>query len=143
MKKRLLAMLMVLSMALSILPMSAMAAPDGDEEAGKKQAEAQISGGTSAEYYTYDGESWSEKGETSPEVKNNEENPKVTVSKQIRPTGTENQFDIALKVEAKEAIETSTKSPDAAVVLVIDVSPSMDYCATCGKTMGRYHDKQQ
>ena len=100
MKKRLLAMLMVLSMALSILPMSAMAAPDGDEEAGKKQAEAQISGGTSAEYYTYDGESWSEKGETSPEVKNNEENPKVTVSKQIRPTGTENQFDIALKVEA-------------------------------------------
>ena len=141
MKKRLLAMLMVLSMALSILPMSAMAAPDGDEEAGKKQAEAQISGGTSAEYYTYDGESWSEKGETSPEVKNNEENPKVTVSKQIRPTGTENQFDIALKVEAKEAIETSTKSPDAAVVLVIDVSPSMDYCATCGKTMGRYHDR--
>ena len=141
MKKRLLAMLMVLSMALSILPMSAMAAPDGDEEAGKKQAEAQISGGTSAEYYTYDGESWSEKGETSPEVKNNEENPKVTVSKQIRPTGTENQFDIALKVEAKEAIETSTKSPDAAVVLVIDVSPSMDYCATCGKTMERYHDR--
>lgn len=36
MKKRLLAMLMVLSMALSILPMSAMAAPGdggGDQEA--------------------------------------------------------------------------------------------------------------
>ena len=40
MKKRLLAMLMVLSMALSILPMSAMAAPGdggGDQEAANQK----------------------------------------------------------------------------------------------------------
>ena len=43
MKKRLLAMLMVLSMALSILPMSAMAAPGdggGDQEAAESDCEA-------------------------------------------------------------------------------------------------------
>lgn len=46
MKKRLLAMLMVLSMALSILPMSAMAAPDDGSGGQDETSQVVNPGGT-------------------------------------------------------------------------------------------------
>ena len=102
MKKRLLAMLMVLSMALSILPMSAMAAPGdggGDQEAANQIAKQ--------------GEEKTTKDK------------KVKHSKRIEQTD-ENTFDITLTVQTKETIEEQVVSEDAAVVLVLDVSNSMD-----------------
>lgn len=56
-----------------------------------------------------------------------------TVSKTISQTG-ENAFDITLNVETSQTVKTN----DAAVMLVIDVSNSMDYCAECGKS-NLYH----
>ena len=50
-----------------------------------------------------------------------------TVSKTINQTG-ENAFDITLKVETQQTVQTN----DAAVILVIDVSGSMQSCAECG-----------
>lgn len=57
-----------------------------------------------------------------------------TVSKTIDQTG-ENAFNITLNVETSETVTTN----DAAVVLVIDVSNSMTYCAECGGSSR--HDK--
>lgn len=52
---------------------------------------------------------------------------KVQVSKTITPTDTENVFDINLKVVTREEVEEIEISPDAAVVLVMDVSNSMKW----------------
>ncbi|MDR1571048.1 MAG: Cna B-type domain-containing protein [Clostridiales Family XIII bacterium] len=51
----------------------------------------------------------------------------VEVSKTVRGTDTENEFIIDLKVRTKEVVESSETivSPDAAVVLVVDTSQSM------------------
>ena len=54
----------------------------------------------------------------------NEDN--VTVSKTVRETGTENEFEITLKVTTREKLEEIPTSSDAAVVLVMDTSGSMD-----------------
>ena len=54
-------------------------------------------------------------------------NGKVQVSKTISSTETENVFDINLKVVTTEDIQQLEVSPDAAVVLVMDVSNSMKY----------------
>ncbi len=54
-------------------------------------------------------------------------NRKVQVSKTISSTETENVFDINLKVVTTEDIQQLEVSPDAAVVLVMDVSNSMKY----------------
>ena len=95
MKKRLLAIILAVVMAMSLLPMSALAAEDTttnqivsngiEETAGKEQ---------------------------------------VKTSKIITQTG-ENQFDVTLTVKTKETIESQTVSKDAAVVLVLDTSNSM------------------
>ncbi|MDY3282018.1 Cna B-type domain-containing protein [Dysosmobacter sp.] len=123
-------------MSVSLLQVGTMALGT-ETDAQVNQRAKQIQGNASPVYYTYNAES----GEfvigtnTNPVVKNNEDpaKTKVTISKEIFPTGTENEFDIALKVKTNEAIEQSTKSPDAAVVLVIDTSDSMRACATCGE----------
>ena len=54
----------------------------------------------------------------------NEDN--VTVSKTVRETGTENKFEITLQVTTREKLEEIPTSSDAAVVLVMDTSGSMD-----------------
>ena len=143
MKKRLLALIMVLSLALSLVPVSAaglISNPrEGAETDAETQAQQQINSSSGDPlYYTYDETSkkFSESGDTAATVKNTEKGePRVTISKEIAATGEENEFDITLTVEADEAIETSTKQPDAAIVLVIDVSTSMDQCAECGSEM--------
>jgi len=50
----------------------------------------------------------------------------VKINKTIAPTGTENLFDITLEVQTTQQIEHRELSPDAAVVLVLDTSGSMD-----------------
>ena len=52
---------------------------------------------------------------------------KVQVAKTITPTDTENVFDINLKVVTTEEVKEIKISPDAAVVLVMDVSNSMKW----------------
>ena len=54
------------------------------------------------------------------------EGGKVIISKTIAGTETENEFEITLEVKTTETIENVSSAPDAAVVLVIDVSGSMD-----------------
>lgn len=55
----------------------------------------------------------------------------VTLKKTAKPTGNENEYKIDLEVITTET--SSTKAGDAATVLVIDVSGSMDRCAECGR----------
>ena len=57
-------------------------------------------------------------------AKTNEDN--VTVSKTVRETGTENEFEITLQVTTREKLEEIPTSSDSAVVLVMDTSGSMD-----------------
>lgn len=51
----------------------------------------------------------------------------VSVSKTISGTELENVFDITLKVNTKEEIKTYYKDPDAAIVIVMDISNTMTY----------------
>lgn len=60
---------------------------------------------------------------------------RVKVNKTIEATGTENLFNVTLSVQTKEDIQENIISPDAAVVLVIDVSTSMKQCLEHGKVM--------
>lgn len=62
----------------------------------------------------------------------------VTLRKTATPTGNENEYKIDLEVITTET--SSTKAGDAATVLVIDVSGSMDKCAECGYTEGYSHN---
>ena len=131
--RRILSATLAMVMCFSMCQVGAFASDDGETE----QAQNQIKGGAKPVYYTWDAESgtFGETADTDAVVKNNnnEQLEKVKISKTITPTGVENVFDIQLQVETKEAIETSMAAPDAAVVLVIDASISMDYCANCGK----------
>ena len=54
------------------------------------------------------------------------DNGSVSVKKTIKETGTENVFDVTLRVETNQSISTISKTPDAAVVLVFDASASMN-----------------
>ena len=133
--RRVLSAFLAAVMSVSLLQVGVLAA---EETPAEKQAKEQIQGfqdGNAAVYYTYNPDSGKFEGDpdTEFEVKNNPTDPKVTISKEIAATGEENEFDITLKVVTEEAIEESTKSPDAAVVLVIDVSGSMDRCVNCGE----------
>ena len=123
---------MALCLMLTMLPVNALAA-DPPATDGSTQIEGS--------YYTYDPQDheFSPDGDEDPEVTNRSYEPNVTISKEIQATDVENQFDITLTVKTDEAIEVSTKEPDAAIVLVIDVSTSMDYCASCGQFYGHAH----
>ncbi len=50
----------------------------------------------------------------------------VTVSKTIEPSGTENYFDITLTVDSKKNITQIMNDPDMAVVIVMDISNTMN-----------------
>lgn len=50
----------------------------------------------------------------------------VTISKTIAPTGIENYFDITLQVQAEESIETLMQTQTTDVVIVMDVSNTMN-----------------
>ena len=117
MKKRLLSLAMALSLMLGMVPTVAFANGYGN----------QVPDG----YFTVNSENEAEYHEGAiPDV----EQDGYTVRKNIEQTG-ENAFDITLKVETSQTVKTN----DAAVMLVIDTSGSMDYCAECGRES--YHDK--
>lgn len=61
------------------------------------------------------------------------EDGQVLVNKTITGTDTENVFDVNLEVITKDKIKQTEVSEDAAVVLVIDVSASMDEDGRIGK----------
>lgn len=58
----------------------------------------------------------------------------VTISKTIAPTGIENYFDITLQVQTKESIETLMETQTTDVVIVLDVSNTMNDLMENGKT---------
>lgn len=64
----------------------------------------------------------------------------VTVSKTATQVG-ENEFDITLKIQAKDGVETTTQAADAAVVLVMDVSGSMSQKISGDKARYEYESR--
>ena len=102
MKKKLLSALLAAGMLFTMAPAVAMAEPAQQ---------------TSASQIVYSG--------GSAVVESSDQN-KVSFKKTISPTETENVFDITLQVTTSEELQNISASPDAAVVLVIDTSGSMD-----------------
>ena len=120
-KKRVLSLVLALVMALSLLPTVAFAT-DKDIQAQNQIVDA---GGTV--YYDKDGNQ-----HTSGTL--GEDDIVVEMSKTVEATGTENLFNVTLQVKTTQKLEEIPSStPDAAVMLVLDVSNSMDDCVNCGK----------
>lgn len=122
MKRRIFTLALALVMLLGMLPMTAFAgghnqaAPSGDADSITNGAYDEYGvwapGGTGAIVHTVDGN-------------------QVEVSKTAAPVaGEDNTYDITLQVKTSTSVSTQTSS--GAVVLVIDVSNSMDWCAECG-----------
>lgn len=84
-------------------------------------------------YGTYDNGPWTQDANATDTVTKTVDNQgnTVTLKKTATPTGNENEYKIDLEVITTET--SSTKAGDAATVLVIDVSGSMDRCAECGR----------
>ena len=104
----------------------------------------QIEGEESPVYYSYDAvdQTWTQADGATVSNSPAAGVPEVRVSKTIQGTDEENVFDITLEVETDQKIQTTTSSPDAAVVLVLDLSSSMDRCAECGGSEGNDAHRQ-
>ena len=126
--KRTLASLLAGALLVGLLPTAAFAA--------EQTSWQQIEGEESPVYYSYDAEeqTWTQADGATVSNSPAAGVPEVRVSKTIQGTDEENVFDITLEVETDQKIQTTTSSPDAAVVLVLDLSSSMDYCAECGES---------
>ena len=125
MKKRLVALIMVMALALSLVPVGAT----GDSEAngGNGNSDTQIVDEGGKVFYDKNGKQVdaSELGD---------KDSVVEMSKTVAETGEENEFLVTLNVKTNQNLtELSSANPDAAVVLVLDVSGSMDWCVHCGK----------
>ncbi len=119
-RKRGLALLMCICMIFTLLPFSAFA--DGTSKPDVVYGQ-----------YDKSGTTWTQVAnakDTVTETVDNQGNT-VTLKKTAKPTGNENEYKIDLEVITTET--SSTKAGDAATVLVIDVSGSMDRCAECGR----------
>ena len=136
MKKRLVALIMVMALALSLVPVGAT----GDSEAngGNGNSDTQIVNGGGKVFYDKNGKQV--------DASNlGDEESVVEMSKTVAEMGKENEFLVTLKVKTNQDLtELSSENPDAAVVLVLDVSGSMDWCVECGSQWyGQYgHDHQ-
>ena len=125
MKKRLVALIMVMALALSLVPVGAT----GDSEAngGNGNSDTQIVDEGGKVFYDKNGKQVdaSELGD---------KDSVVEMSKTVAETGEEKEFLVTLNVKTNQNLtELSSANPDAAVVLVLDVSGSMDWCVHCGK----------
>lgn len=122
--RRGLSLLMAMVMTLSLIQLSAFADTTGSDDQIEKDGASK-----SSVYYTYNEDEAKFEltdPKTASEVNNTgDEDWRVNISKEIRPTGTENKFAIDLTVETKQFIDSVSTMPDAAVVLVIDMSGSM------------------
>lgn len=124
-RKRGLALLMCICMIFTLLPFSAFA--DGTSK-------------PDVVYGQYVNGTWKQVAnakDTVTETVDTQGNT-ITLKKTATPTGNENEYKIDLEVITTET--SSTKAGDAATVLVIDVSGSMDKCAECGYTEGYSHN---
>ena len=121
MRKRIFAMLVALIMAISLLPVSALAG-DVDPPAPP------------VVYGSYVNGVWVENSGSTGSI--TDAATGITVSKTAEPTDTPNEYTITLTVET--GTTTNTVASEAATVLIIDVSGSMEFCAECGAQ--NYHD---
>lgn len=135
-RKRGLALLMCICMIFTLLPFSVFAENTENGNRGGTEGTAQ----PSVVYGQYVNGTWKQVAnakDTVTETVDNQGNT-VTLRKTATPTGNENEYKIDLEVITTET--SSTKAGDAATVLVIDVSGSMDKCAECGYTEGYSHN---
>ena len=120
MRKRLLACVLALAMAVTLLPMSVFAAEVDTDPAVK--------------YGTYDkNNTWTETPNGTGTVTQGLPAGVTSISKTATPTGVANQYKVKLEVKMEQTTET-TPPGAAATVLVMDHSGSMKNCATCGET---------
>ena len=126
MKKRLVALIMVMALALSLVPVGATGVSKTNGDNGNSDTQIVDGGGTV--FYDKNGNrvDASELGNSGSVVE---------MSKNVEKTDKENEFLVTLNVKTNQDLtELSSENPDAAVVLVLDVSGSMDWCANCGNT---------
>ena len=127
--RRGLSFFLALVMCISLVQITAFAAVETPAE---EQARLQIEDDSGKlVYYTYDN-GWGDpdsipKNSQDYKVTNGaaKDAPDVKVSKKVTATGTENLFNVTLNVETTQKIKVSESSPDAAVVLLLDVTRSM------------------
>lgn len=117
-RKRGLALLMCICMIFTLLPFSAFA----DASSDKSVIYGKYVNGT----WTYDAEA------TDTVTCKTEGDNTLSLTKTAKRTA-DNTYDITLKVVSTQT-ETTTKPGSAATVLVMDVSGSMDICATCNNS---------
>ncbi len=136
MKKRLVALIMVMALALSLVPVGATGVSKTNGDNGNSDTQIVDGGGTV--FYNKDG---NRVGASALGDKDSV----VEMSKTVAETDKENEFLVTLNVKTNQDLtELSSENPDAAVVLVLDVSGSMDWCVECGSQWhGQYgHDHQ-
>ena len=117
-RKRGLALLMCICMIFTLLPFSAFADASADK---------------SVVYGKYDNGTWTQDDNAKDTVTYDTEGGNtLSLTKTAKRTA-DNTYDITLKVVSTQT-ETTTKPGSAATVLVMDVSGSMDICATCNNS---------
>ena len=130
MKKRLVALIMVMALALSLVPVGATGDSEANGGNGNSDTPIVYEGGTV--FYNKDGNRVDASAL-------GDKDSVVEMAKNVEKTDKENEFLVTLNVKTNQDLtELSSANPDAAVVLVLDVSGSMDDCVTCGK--GQYND---
>ena len=133
MKKRLVALIMVMALALSLVPVGATGVSETNGGNGNSDTQIVDEGGTV--FYDKEGKpvNANELGDDGSVVK---------MSKNVEGTGKENEFLVTLNVKTNQNLtELSSANPDAAVVLVLDVSGSMDWCVHCGKEKDDHYER--
>ena len=124
MKKRLVALIMVMALALSLVPVGATGVSKTNGDNGNSDTQIVYEGGKV--FYNKDGK----QVDTS---NLGDKDSVVEMSKTVEKTDKENEFLVTLNVKTNQNLtELSSANPDAAVVLVLDVSGSMDWCVKCG-----------
>ena len=126
MKKRLVALIMVMALALSLVPVGATGASETNGGNGNSDTQIVYGGGTV--YYDTNGH----RVEGATELN---DDAVVAMSKTVNTTEKENEFEVTLQIQTNQKVtELSSETPDAAVVLVIDLSASMTESGGQGKT---------
>ena len=125
MKKRLVALIMVMALALSLVPVGATGVSKTNGDNGNSDTQIVNGGGTV--YYDTNGH----RVEGATELN---DDAVVAMSKTVKQTE-ENQFEVTLQVKTNQKVtELTSETPDAAVVLVIDLSNSMTETGSGHKT---------
>ena len=135
MKKRLVALIMVMALALSLVPVGATGVSKTNGDNGNSDTQIVYEGGKV--FYNKDGK----QVDTS---NLGDKDSVVEMSKTVEKTDKENEFLVTLNVKTNQNLtELSSENPDAAVVLVLDVSSSMNWCVKCGGSSYYHgHDHQ-